>query len=634
MAERRGLILNVDDYEASRYARTQMLERAGFEMIEAGTGAEALRLTAERRPDLVLLDVNLPDMDGFEVCRRLRAQQSTMTVPIVHISATFLSDKAADLAYEGGADSYLTDPVEPAVLLATIHSLLRLRRAEAELRAASRGWQATFDAIGDGICLVSPDGTVARCNGALATLLGSAPGDLVGRPWAEVWRELGGGAEPSPTARVERSRRRETFDLQNERRWLRLLVDPVLEGDALTGLVCIVSDVTIERQAADVRAALFAREQEAREEAEANNRAKDEFLAMLGHELRNPLDVVNTAVRVLEAQSAAPDADTVRRARGVIARQVRQLGRLVDDLLDVGRVTTGKIRLVRVPVNLAEVAERCVGGFIPESGAPSHRIAVRAEPTWVEADQARIEQIVMNLLSNAVKYTPPGGAIDVTVTGNGQIARLSVRDTGAGMTPYMIERIFDLFFQGERTLERAEGGLGIGLTLVRRLAELHGGRVAAESAGRGQGSAVTVELPQCPAPAEASTGAAVPAAPSPRRIVLVEDSRDSRDMLRFLLEHAGHEVHEAEDGPRGVEAIVAVKPDIALVDVGLPGIDGYEVARRVRAQVGAGVRLVALTGYGLPDDHRRSQEAGFDAHLVKPVDPARLAALIAAPKPG
>ena len=634
MAERRGLILNVDDYEASRYARTQMLERAGFEMIEAGSGAEALRLTAERRPDLVLLDVNLPDMDGFEVCRRLRAQQSTMTVPIVHISATFLSDKAADLAYEGGADSYLTDPVEPAVLLATIHSLLRLRRAEAELRAASRGWQATFDAIGDGICLVSPDGTVARCNGALATLLGSAPGDLVGRPWAEVWRELGGGAEPSPTARVERSRRRETFDLQNERRWLRLLVDPVLEGDALTGLVCIVSDVTIERQAADVRAALFAREQEAREEAEANNRAKDEFLAMLGHELRNPLDVVNTAVRVLEAQSAAPDADTVRRARGVIARQVRQLGRLVDDLLDVGRVTTGKIRLVRVPVNLAEVAERCVGGFIPESGAPSHRIAVRAEPTWVEADQARIEQIVMNLLSNAVKYTPPGGAIDVTVTGNGQIARLSVRDTGAGMTPYMIERIFDLFFQGERTLERAEGGLGIGLTLVRRLAELHGGRVAAESAGRGQGSAVTVELPQCPAPAEASTGAAMPAAPSPRRIVLVEDSRDSRDMLRFLLEHAGHEVHEAEDGPRGVEAIVAVKPDIALVDVGLPGIDGYEVARRVRAQVGAGVRLVALTGYGLPDDHRRSQEAGFDAHLVKPVDPARLAALIAAPKPG
>ena len=632
MAEPRGRILNVDDYEASRYARSQMLVRSGFQVTEAGTGADALRLAEEQRPDLVLLDVNLPDMDGFEVCRRLRAQQSTMTVPIVHISATFLSDKAAELAYEGGADSYLTDPVEPAVLLATIHSLLRLRRAEEDLRAASRGWQATFDAIGDGICLLSPEGTVARCNGALAALLGASSADVVGRPWAEVWRQLGGGAEPSPTARVERSRRRETFDLQTDQRWLRLLVDPVLEGDVVTGLVCIVSDVTIERQAADVRAALFAREQEAREEAEANNRAKDEFLAMLGHELRNPLDVVNTAVRVLETQSGAPDPEAVRRARGVIGRQVRQLGRLVDDLLDVGRVTTGKIRLLRVPVNLADVVERCVGGLIPQDGAPSHRITVRAKPTWVEADQARVEQIVMNLLSNAVKYTPPGGGVDVVVTGDGRAARLSVHDTGAGMTPYMIERVFDLFFQGERTLERAEGGLGIGLTLVRRLAELHGGRVAAESPGRGLGSTVTVELPQCPAPADAPAAAAAPSAPSPRRIVLVEDSHDSRDMLRFLLEHAGHEVHEAEDGPRGVEAIVAIKPDIALVDVGLPGIDGYEVARRVRAQVGAGVRLVALTGYGLPEDHRRSQEAGFDAHLVKPVDPARLAALIEAPR--
>ena len=629
MTESRGLILNVDDYEASRYARSQMLRRAGFEVLEAGTGTETLRLASERRPDLVLLDVNLPDMDGFEVCRRLRAQEGTLTVPIVHISATFLSDRAEDLAYEGGADSYLTDPVEPAVLLATIHSLLRLRRAEEGLRAASRGWQATFDAIGDGICLLTSEDTVARCNGAFATLLGSAPADLVGRPWAEVWRRLGGGDEPSPTAQVERSRRRETLDLQRDGGWFRVLVDPVLEGPALTGLVCIVADVTIERQAADVRAALFAREQEAREEAEASNRAKDEFLAMLGHELRNPLDVIGTAVRVLDARPAAPDPETTRRARGVLARQVRQLGRLVDDLLDVGRVTTGKIRLAPVPVNLADAVERCIAGLMPEGAAPQHRLTVRAEPTWVEADQTRVEQIVMNLLSNAVKYTAPGGAIEITVVGDGRTARLSVRDTGVGMSPYMLERVFDLFFQGERTLERAEGGLGIGLTLVRRLAELHGGRVAAESPGQGRGSTVTVELPQIAPPAAAGEISAT-AAPGPRRILIVEDSRDSRDMLRFLLEHAGHEVHEAADGPSGVEAILTVRPDIALVDVGLPGLDGFEVARRVRADArGQEVRLVALTGYGLPEDHRRSQEAGFDAHLVKPVDPARLVAVIA-----
>jgi PAS domain S-box-containing protein len=633
VAESRGLILNVDDYEASRYARSQMLQRSGFQVLEAGTGAEALRLASDVGPDLVLLDVNLPDMDGFEVCRRLRAQPITLTVPIVHISATFLSDRAEQLAYEGGADSYLTDPVEPAVLLATIHSLLRLRRAEEGLRAASREWRATFDAIGDGICLLAPDGTVARCNVAFATLLDRAPADLVGRPWAEIWRRLGGAEEPSPTARVERTRRRETFDLHREQGWFRLLVDPVLEDESVTGLVCIVTDVTIERQAADVRAALFAREQEAREEAEASNRAKDEFLAMLGHELRNPLDVIGTAVRVLDSPTGEPDRDAgiTRRARAVLARQVLQLGRLVDDLLDVGRVTTGKIRLVKVPVNLADTVQRSVGGLAPEGGTPAHRITVRAEPIWVEADQARVEQIVMNLLSNAVKYTAPGGDIEISVTGDGRTARLAVRDTGVGMTPHMLERVFDLFFQGERTLERAEGGLGIGLTLVRRLAEMHGGRVEAKSPGQGRGTTVTVELPQIAAPAE-TPGAPPPARPSPRRILIVEDSRDSRDMLRYLLEHAGHEVHEAADGPSGVEAILKVRPDIALVDVGLPGLDGYEVARRVRADAAGGkVRLVALTGYGLPDDHRRSQEAGFDAHLVKPVDPGRLAAVIEAP---
>ena len=333
-------------------------------------------------------------------------------------------------------------------------------------------------------------------------------------------------------------------------------------------------------------------------------------------------------MRVLDAQ---PDRDaTAAKAQEVIARQVRQLGHLVDDLLDVGRVTTGKINLVRVPVDLAATVQRCVAGLMPPGEAPHHTVTVRAEPTWVEADQARVEQIVMNLLSNAVKYTPRGGRIEIAVEGDGRLARLAVTDTGAGMSPYMIERVFDLFFQGERTLDRAEGGLGIGLTLVRRLAEQHGGRVEVRSPGLGLGSTVIVELPQLLEPASAVETLAQPDA-SPRRILIVEDSRDGRDMLRYLLERAGHEVHEAGDGPSGVEAILKIRPDIALVDVGLPIIDGYEVARRVRAvEEGRGVRLVALTGYGLPEDHRRSREAGFDSHLVKPVDPAQLAAVIGA----
>ncbi|HEY7205212.1 MAG TPA: response regulator [Methylomirabilota bacterium] len=627
MAETYGLILNVDDYEAARYARSEMLRRAGFQVLDAGTGAQALQIAAEQRPDLVLLDVNLPDMDGFEVCRRLRANPATVALPIVHVSATFVSDRAQDLAYEGGADSYLTDPVEPTVLLATIHSLLRLRRAEEGLRAASRGWQATFDAIGDGICLIGADGMVARVNDTFAALVGAAPADLIGRAWSEVWGALRGGPEPPPTDQVEQSRRRETLDFQRDQRWMRVLVDPVLEGAAVTGLVCIVSDVTLERQATEVRAALLAREQQAREEAEASNRAKDEFLAMLGHELRNPLDVIGTAVRVLDAQPAT-DEMTVK-ARGVIGRQVAQLSRLVDDLLDVGRVTTGKIALHCVPVDLAEVAERCVAGVVSPGEAAPRAITLQTAPTWVTADQARVEQMVMNLLSNALKYTSREGSILITVGGDGRVGRLAVNDTGVGMTPPMIDRIFDLFYQGERTLDRSEGGLGIGLTLVRRLVELHGGRVTAQSPGLGKGSTVTLELPQIPAPAARETPPAVPSAAMPRRIVIVEDSRDGREMLRYMLEHAGHEVHEAADGPKGLETILKVVPDLALVDVGLPGLDGYQVARRVKADAATrAVRLVALTGYGLPEDLRRSEEAGFDAHLVKPIDPERLAAVI------
>ncbi|HKZ04575.1 MAG TPA: response regulator [Methylomirabilota bacterium] len=626
MSDSGVLILNVDDYEGTRYARTRLLQRAGFEVREAGTGMDALRLAAELRPSVILLDVNLPDIDGFEVCRRLRAESVTMTVPIVHLSATFVSEKAQTLAYEGGADSYLTDPVEPAVLLATIRSLLRLRRAEEGLREVSRAWTVTFDAIGDGIGLLDTRATVVRGNAAFAALVGVPPDDLAGLPWAEIWRRLGGSDSSFITDSLQ-SRRRETVDLERDGAWLRLQVDPVVEGERVTGLVCILSDVTMERQAAEVRAALFAREQKAREEAEASNRAKDEFLAMLGHELRNPLDVIASAVRVVEAQ--ADDESLARRAHEAIGRQVRQLGRLVDDLLDVGRVTTGKISLTRTSVDLAETTQRCVAGLRPEGETPRHRVTVDAEPTWVTADQARVEQIIMNLLSNAVKYTPAGGDIAVTVKGDGKMARLSVRDTGVGMTPYMLERVFDLFFQGERTLDRAEGGLGIGLTLVRRLVELHGGRVSAESPGPGLGSTITVELPETVPPREAAPAAAA-AGPTPRRILIVEDSRDSRDMLRILLERAGHEVHEAADGPSGVEAILRVQPDIALVDVGLPGLDGYALARQVRARAGRRpMRLVALTGYGTPDDHRRSREAGFDAHLVKPVDPARLAAVIA-----
>src|SRR5437773_7799666 len=363
-------------------------------------------------------------------------------------------------------------------------------------------------------------------------------------------------------------------------------------------------------------ARLFGRQEAARAEAGAVNRARDEFLAMLGHGLRNPLGAISNAAHLLTlAESRGGDTT---RARDIIARQVQHLARLVDDLLDVSRVVAGKVVLRLQPLELAETARRVAalhGG--PRGGR--HVIRVEATPVWVSADPTRLEQVLTNLLANAVKYTPAGGEIVLSVQPEGQRAVLRVRDSGAGIRPELLPRVFDLFVQGDRSLERTGGGLGIGLTLVRHLIELHGGTVEAASAGLGRGSTFTVRLPALaavPAPSEAAR----PASAGPaQRILIIEDNDDARETLRNLLHLLGHEVHEACDGDSGVDEARRLRPDVALIDIGLPGIDGYEVARRVRADVPR-ARLVAVTGYGQPDDLQRAWAAGFDVHLVKPVD--------------
>ncbi len=373
-----------------------------------------------------------------------------------------------------------------------------------------------------------------------------------------------------------------------------------------------------DAEAAERRASLIAHE------VEATSRAKDEFLAMLGHELRNPLGAISHAVHVLERLGATDEGSL--RARGVVMRQVQHLTTLVDDLLDVARVTTGKIVLNRGPVDLSEIARQCVSTLGASGRSDRHRVTCDARPTWIDADATRVEQIVTNLLVNALKYTPAGGAVDVTVRPADGEAVLEVRDSGIGIASDVLPRIFEVFVQGERALDRAQGGLGVGLTLVRRLVELHGGRVEAASDGAGRGSRFTVRLPLAAGPSERTGAAATRHGEGHRRILLVEDNADAREMLRQLLALDGHEVHEARDGPGGVTVALEVQPDVALIDLGLPGLDGWEVARRIRAARGGGeIFLVALTGYGQPEDHGRSRDAGFDAHLVKPVGPADLA---------
>jgi signal transduction histidine kinase/ActR/RegA family two-component response regulator len=377
------------------------------------------------------------------------------------------------------------------------------------------------------------------------------------------------------------------------------------------------------------REQLLRREQEARANAEAASRAKDEFLAMLGHELRNPLGAIANASRLLEHPRI--DAETAQRAREVISRQVEHLGRLTDDLLDAGRAIMGKIVLERQPLDLAAVVSRALGTLQAAGRLGAHRVERELEPVWVNADYTRVEQIVVNLVGNAVKFTPAGGTITVCVKPQSEEALISVRDTGVGMPPELGDRVFDLFVQGDPALDRGQGGLGIGLTLVRRLAELHGGSVTAASEGPGRGSEFTVRLPAIAPPATARRAEPHVAGAPARDILIVEDNEDAADTLRQLLELSGHRVRVERDGVAGLEALRAGAPDIALIDIGLPRMDGYELARRIRS-ANDGRRaplLVAVTGYGLPEDRQRALAAGFDDHLTKPVDVNALARLLA-----
>jgi signal transduction histidine kinase/ActR/RegA family two-component response regulator len=358
-------------------------------------------------------------------------------------------------------------------------------------------------------------------------------------------------------------------------------------------------------------------------------RTRDQFLAMLGHELRNPLAAIHTATELLLRLPSEPE-----RPASVIARQSRKLARLVDELLEVSRVESGKIALQRSVLDLRAVVERSAEAMAAqaEGAGLSLEVVLPLEPVPVDGDPVRLEQIAGNLLGNAVKYTPAGGTVTIAAERAGGTAVLRVIDTGVGIAPELLDRIFEPFTQATTTLDRSQGGLGLGLALVRGLAELHGGTVRARSEGAGRGTEVEVRLPlAAQAAAEASRQAPRPGADAGgarRHVLVVEDNADNRDTLVMLLESFGHEVVTAVDGPSGVQVAAEARPEVAFVDIGLPGFDGYEVARRVRDLLGEEVTLVALTGYGQAEDRARARTAGFDVHLTKPADVDTVAAVV------
>jgi len=357
----------------------------------------------------------------------------------------------------------------------------------------------------------------------------------------------------------------------------------------------------------------------------AADQAKDEFLAMLGHELRNPLGALASAVQVLQMVGSKEQASD--KATAILARQIQHMTRLVDDLLDASRATTGKINLSKTLINLTEVIGNTVASLRASGVLDAHEVILETSPAWIHGDEARIEQIVSNLLGNAAKFTPAGGRITVRVFTRGDEAMIEVADSGVGMPPDLVPRVFDLFVQGESTIDRNLGGLGIGLTLVKRLTELHRGRVSVSSDGSGRGATFSVVLPAAHPPGDRTEPLTdATAARRSRRVLLIEDNDDVRQTLSAALGICGHRVVEASDGGSGIAAAARSHPEVAIVDIGLPGLDGYEVARRLRSMPGGEtLLLIALTGYGQLETRAKAVEAGFDEFFTKPVSPERLA---------
>jgi signal transduction histidine kinase/DNA-binding response OmpR family regulator len=621
---------------------------------------------------VILLDVNMPEMDGFETAAMIRQRPRTRNVPIIFLTAD-TDELHAARGYSLGAVDYLFSPFLPDILRTKVKVFVELARMHAQARrhgeervalaseqaarAAAEANNLRLGVLAEATRVLTRPLESASIAGDLlravlpyvADLAGVIPADAARTSEAEgVWlrvdREGRLGVPPAGIAahreildaalRVIVSGKLETLAAKDDSGTWAIVTPLPARGTTLGAMAFAMLESNRRYTTADVdlvrdlasRTAIALDNRSLYREIEERDRRKDEFLAMLAHELRNPLAAISNAVAVLE-KLGRQDDDTSR-IRTIIGRQTHHLARLVDDLLDVARVTTGRIVVERQPVALAEVARRALQAFEAAGKTAQHEVVLKTDSVWVIGDASRLEQVVANLVDNALRYTARGGRVIVSVQRDAAEAVLRVSDTGRGIPSALLPQIFDLFVRGGGSHARADG-LGLGLTLVRRLVELHGGSVEAISAGEGLGSELVVRLPGSPAPATASTLSA-PSASRPTSILIVEDNDDARESLRLLLELDGHDVMAAVSGEDGLDHAQSREFAIALVDIGLPGIDGFEVARRLRATArGADLRLVAISGYGQPVDRKRAQAAGFDAHLVKPVDTEHLRSVLA-----
>jgi len=565
-------ILLVDDQPARLISYESILSDLGHNLVCAQSGREALEKLMRDDFALILLDVSMPGMDGFETASLIHEHPRFERTPIIFVTGVHVSELDRVKGYKVGAVDYVHIPIVPEILRGKVDVLVELYCKRRELQTLNRSLEDANYRLSEANCMLEAE--KSRELTALNAILKQANAEL---------------AEANHALQSEIAERR--------------------------------------------------RIEHALKEAD---RHKDEFLAMLAHELRNPLAPIRNAVQIMRARPL-PDPQLAW-TRDVIERQLGHLTRLVDDLLDVSRITRGKINVACEPLSIETLVARALETVQPLIAEKGHELKVElpAAPLTVEGDLTRLTQVIGNILANAAKYTDRGGKISLCVCPKGAFVDIRVRDNGIGIPPPLLPRVFDLFTQVDRATERAPGGLGIGLALVRNLVEMHGGTVSAHSEGKGRGSEFVVRLPRSHAEDAAPSNPEVSAAGTHgaddigraddgrtgagsaargRRILIVDDNRDALESLAALMEMEGHEVLTAADGEAALAIAARARPEVVLLDLGLPRLDGYEVGRRIRAeQWGRNMVLVALTGWGQAEDRRRTHEAGFDSHLVKPLN--------------
>ena len=554
-------ILLVDDQQSRLLTYEAILSPLGHRLVTASSGLDALARLMEREFAVILLDVSMPEMDGFETAQLIHEHPRFENTPIIFVTGVHVSELDRLKGYELGAVDYVYVPVVPEILRSKVAVLVELHCQRLELQRLNE--------------------SLSQANAGLD----AANSELK----REKEREL---------AKLNRS-------LEEANREL------------------AASNESLKREIQE--------RQRAEQELLDADRRKDDFLAILGHELRNPLAPIRTAIAVLQRQG--PGDPALVRMRDVIDRQVRHMTRLIDDLLDVSRITQGKINLKREPVDVGAIARQALETNMPAISARGHHVvaSIPDEPVYVDGDMVRLTQVIANLVNNAAKYTPDGGRIELQVQATDGLAAVTVRDNGIGIGQEYLSHVFDLFGQVRNPRPHSHDGLGIGLALVQRIVEMHNGAVEARSAGENRGSEFVVRLPLRVA-AEAGERQAHPpaAAISGRRILVVDDSADCRESLATMLQLDGNEVRIAPDGAAALEVAAAFDPEIVLLDIRMPVMDGYETARRLRAETyGKQAILIALTGWGQQEHRERSRLAGFDAHLTKPLEHEALSLLFA-----